>query len=70
MEPGEERRSNFELYHSYKDSYIVNFFKIQRIKWKDHVVRMDEDHTAKKSSMPNQLAHGEKAGQIFDGLMV
>ncbi|PRD30671.1 UNVERIFIED_CONTAM: hypothetical protein NCL1_25721 [Trichonephila clavipes] len=27
------RRSNFELYQSYKKSGIVNFIKIQRIKW-------------------------------------
>ncbi|GFX12930.1 hypothetical protein TNCV_3659261 [Trichonephila clavipes] len=50
---------------------MVNFIQIQRIKWTGHVVRMDEDRTTKrKSSMPNQLAHGEKAGQILDGLMI
>ncbi|GFS73312.1 uncharacterized protein TNCV_4711921 [Trichonephila clavipes] len=65
-----QRRSNFELYQSYKESDIVNFIKIQRIKWAGHIVRMDVDRTTKKkSSKPNQLAHGEKAGQIFDGLM-
>ncbi|GFV59446.1 uncharacterized protein TNCV_3172861 [Trichonephila clavipes] len=39
---------NFELYQSYKESNIVNFIKIQRIKWAGHVVRMDEDRTTKK----------------------
>ncbi|GFV03481.1 uncharacterized protein TNCV_5060221 [Trichonephila clavipes] len=41
-------RSNFELYHSYKKSGIVNFIKIQGIKWSGQVVRMDEDRTTKK----------------------
>ncbi|GFW66791.1 hypothetical protein TNCV_3783611 [Trichonephila clavipes] len=41
----------------YKESDIYSFIK--RIKWADHVVRIDEDHTIKKSLMPNQLAHGE-----------
>ncbi|GFU36799.1 uncharacterized protein TNCV_365611 [Trichonephila clavipes] len=42
------RRSNLELYQSYKESDIVNFIKIQRIKWAGHFVRMDEDRTTKK----------------------
>ncbi|GFU01097.1 uncharacterized protein TNCV_1817011 [Trichonephila clavipes] len=36
---------NFERYQSYKESDVVNFIKIQRIKWAGHVVRMDEDRT-------------------------
>ncbi|GFX98136.1 uncharacterized protein TNCV_4907811 [Trichonephila clavipes] len=48
------RRSNLDLYQSYKESDIVNFIKIQRIKWAGHVVRMDGNRTTKKSSMPNQ----------------
>ncbi|GFW54765.1 uncharacterized protein TNCV_2654051 [Trichonephila clavipes] len=44
-----QRRSNFELYHSYKQSDIVNFIKIQRIKWTGHVARMDEDRFAKNA---------------------
>ncbi|GFV25362.1 uncharacterized protein TNCV_1146331 [Trichonephila clavipes] len=43
-----KRRSNLELYQSYKEYAIVNFIKIQRIKWVGHVVRMNEDHTTKK----------------------
>ncbi|GFX71348.1 hypothetical protein TNCV_2453591 [Trichonephila clavipes] len=62
------RRSNLELYHLYKESDIANLIKIQRIKWADHVVRIDEDLTTKKFSMPNQLEHGERAGQNLDGL--
>ncbi|GFU81872.1 uncharacterized protein TNCV_2536811 [Trichonephila clavipes] len=42
------RRSSFELYQSYNESGIVNFIKIQRIKWAAHVVRMNEDRTTKK----------------------
>ncbi|GFW06000.1 uncharacterized protein TNCV_4477941 [Trichonephila clavipes] len=42
------KRSNLELYQSYKESDTVNFIKIQRIKWEGHVVRMDENRTAKK----------------------
>ncbi|GFV27745.1 uncharacterized protein TNCV_4169671 [Trichonephila clavipes] len=42
------RRSNLELYQSHKESDIVNFIKIQRIKWEGHVVRMDEDRITKK----------------------
>ncbi|GFS95163.1 uncharacterized protein TNCV_2705091 [Trichonephila clavipes] len=62
------RRSNLELYRSYEESDIVNFIKIQRIKWADHVIRMNEDRTTKMFSMLNQLAHEERAGQILDGL--
>ncbi|GFV88004.1 uncharacterized protein TNCV_3241541 [Trichonephila clavipes] len=42
------KRSNLELYQSYKECDIVNFTKIQRIKWAGHFVRMNEDHTTKK----------------------
>ncbi|GFU01809.1 uncharacterized protein TNCV_1523151 [Trichonephila clavipes] len=42
------KRSDFELYHSYKESDIVNFIKTQRIKWAGHVVRMDENRPTKK----------------------
>ncbi|GFW48395.1 uncharacterized protein TNCV_1109581 [Trichonephila clavipes] len=41
-------RSNVELYHSYKESDIVNFIKIRRIEWASHTARMDEDRTTKK----------------------
>ncbi|GFU68406.1 uncharacterized protein TNCV_3077941 [Trichonephila clavipes] len=33
---------------NHKESDIVNFIKIQRIKWADHVVRIDEERTTKK----------------------
>ncbi|GFU68902.1 uncharacterized protein TNCV_4882291 [Trichonephila clavipes] len=47
QENGMERRLNFKLYLSYKESHI-NLIKIQRIKWASHVVRMDETRTTKK----------------------
>ncbi|GFV00254.1 hypothetical protein TNCV_3323051 [Trichonephila clavipes] len=47
---------------------MVNFIKTQRTKWAGHIVRMDEDRTTKKVSIPNQLAHREMAGHILDGL--
>ncbi|GFW14272.1 hypothetical protein TNCV_3548611 [Trichonephila clavipes] len=53
------RRSNFELYQSYKASDIINFIKIPRIKWAGHVIRMSEDRTTKKSvliAQPNEQA--------------
>ncbi|GFV40637.1 uncharacterized protein TNCV_2117131 [Trichonephila clavipes] len=42
------RRSNLELYQSYKESDIIKFIKIQRIKWAGHVIRMDENRTTRK----------------------
>ncbi|GFU46169.1 uncharacterized protein TNCV_2155121 [Trichonephila clavipes] len=42
------RRSNLKLYQSYKESDIVNFTKIRRIKWADQVIRMNEDRTIEK----------------------
>ncbi|GFV36647.1 uncharacterized protein TNCV_1033231 [Trichonephila clavipes] len=43
-----QRRSNSELYQSNKESDIVNFIKIQRIKWEGHVISMNGDRTTKK----------------------
>ncbi|GFX18420.1 hypothetical protein TNCV_4307201 [Trichonephila clavipes] len=54
---------------NHKESDIVNFIKIQQIKWVGHIVRMDENRTTKKSSMLNQLAQEERTGKILDGLM-
>ncbi|GFU07360.1 uncharacterized protein TNCV_2130701 [Trichonephila clavipes] len=66
------RRSKSELYQSYKESDIVNFIKIQRIKWAGHVFRMNEDHTTlKKSSMLNPNGTRRKGRPILrwiDGL--
>ncbi|GFV72776.1 uncharacterized protein TNCV_1232901 [Trichonephila clavipes] len=42
------RRSNLDIYQSYKESGVANFIKIQRIKWAGHVIRMNEDRTTKK----------------------
>ncbi|GFT92480.1 uncharacterized protein TNCV_1053801 [Trichonephila clavipes] len=63
------RRSNFELYRSYKEPDIVNFIKVQRIKWAGHIVRMDEDHTTKKVFNAKPIGTRRKGSQILDGLM-
>ncbi|GFX71650.1 uncharacterized protein TNCV_2696381 [Trichonephila clavipes] len=57
------RRLNFELYRSYKESDIVNFIKIQRIKWAGHVVRMDENRTNKKVFNTQQIGTRRKEGE-------
>ncbi|GFU62459.1 uncharacterized protein TNCV_2203951 [Trichonephila clavipes] len=43
-----QRRSHLELCRSYKESVVVNFIKIQRIKWAGYVIILNEDHTTKK----------------------
>ncbi|GFX23671.1 uncharacterized protein TNCV_3596131 [Trichonephila clavipes] len=68
QENGTWRRSNIELYQSYKESDIVNFVKIQRIKGAGHTLsEWTKTAPLKKSSMPNQLAHEERVDQILDG---
>ncbi|GFX92572.1 uncharacterized protein TNCV_2520311 [Trichonephila clavipes] len=62
------RRSNLELYQSYKESNIVNFVKMQRMKWTGHVIRMDEDRITKKI-FNAQPIDTRRVGQILDGLM-
>ncbi|GFV62088.1 hypothetical protein TNCV_4108911 [Trichonephila clavipes] len=63
-ENGACRRTIFDLYHSFKESDIVNFIKIQRIKWADPVVRMDGDHTTKKV-FNTQPPHEERGRRTF-----
>ncbi|GFW77693.1 uncharacterized protein TNCV_133841 [Trichonephila clavipes] len=41
-------------------TYIINFIKIQRIKWTGHVVRMNEDYTTKKIFNTEPIDTGEK----------
>ncbi|GFY31856.1 hypothetical protein TNCV_4201641 [Trichonephila clavipes] len=53
------RRSNLELYQSYEESGIVNFIKIQQIKWAGHV-RMDENQTTKKVFNAQQIGTQRK----------
>ncbi|GFU67035.1 hypothetical protein TNCV_4968841 [Trichonephila clavipes] len=54
------RRSNLDLYRSYKESDMVNFIKIQRIKWAGHVIRMNVDRTTKKSLQCSTNRHTKK----------
>ncbi|GFW62651.1 uncharacterized protein TNCV_2624141 [Trichonephila clavipes] len=49
------RRSNLELYQSHTESDIVNFIQIQRIKWVDHVVRIDKNRITKKVFNSQQI---------------
>ncbi|GFY32698.1 uncharacterized protein TNCV_4638041 [Trichonephila clavipes] len=65
------RSSNLELYRSYKESDIVNFIKIQRIKWAGHVIRMNKDCTTKKifNAQPTGTRRkGSPNLRGFDGL--
>ncbi|GFT38117.1 uncharacterized protein TNCV_4103431 [Trichonephila clavipes] len=55
------RRSNLELYRSYKESDIANFIKIQRIKREGHVIRMNEDRTTKKVFNAQPIGSRRKA---------
>ncbi|PRD32887.1 UNVERIFIED_CONTAM: hypothetical protein NCL1_19112 [Trichonephila clavipes] len=64
QEKGTWRRSNLELYHSYKESDIVNFIKMQLIKWLGHVVKMNKDHTTKKVFNSRPIVTPRKADQI------
>ncbi|GFX03525.1 uncharacterized protein TNCV_4751101 [Trichonephila clavipes] len=61
------RRSNLELYQSYKKSDLVNFIKILRIKGAGHVVRTDENRTTKKVFNAQPIGT-RRAGHILDGL--
>ncbi|GFW60850.1 uncharacterized protein TNCV_2672711 [Trichonephila clavipes] len=54
------RRSNLELYRSYKEFDIVNFIKIQPIKWAGYVTRMNEDCITKKSLQCSTNRHTKK----------
>ncbi|GFW69084.1 uncharacterized protein TNCV_2919821 [Trichonephila clavipes] len=62
------RRSNLELYRSCKESDIVNFIKIQRIKWAGHVVRMEEDPTTKNARPTGTRRKGRLNLRWIDGL--
>ncbi|GFV69365.1 uncharacterized protein TNCV_4589621 [Trichonephila clavipes] len=64
------RRSNLELYRSYKESDIANFIKIQRFKWAGHVIRINENRTTKKvfnSQLPDTRRKGRS--NLSDGLV-
>ncbi|GFX20616.1 uncharacterized protein TNCV_4269481 [Trichonephila clavipes] len=63
-----QRRSNLDLYQSYKESNIFNFIKMQRIKWAGHVVRMNEDRTTKKVFNAQPIGTRRKIDGL-DGLM-
>ncbi|GFY24030.1 uncharacterized protein TNCV_1010831 [Trichonephila clavipes] len=65
------RRSNLEPFRSYQESDIVNFIKIQQIKWAGNVIRMNEDRTNKKSLQCSTNWHTKKgqAKSQMDGLM-
>ncbi|GFX46826.1 uncharacterized protein TNCV_4039721 [Trichonephila clavipes] len=57
------RRSNLELYQSFKESDIVNFFIVQRLKWPGLVVRMDKDRTTKNVFNPQPIGGTRRKGR-------
>ncbi|GFX97648.1 hypothetical protein TNCV_2842081 [Trichonephila clavipes] len=57
------RRSNLELYQSYKEFDIVNFIKVQRIKWAGHVVRMEWKTAPLKKVLNAQLTGTRRKGR-------
>jgi len=49
-EKGEWRiKYNHELYTLYKDSDIVTYIKVNRLRWAGHVIRLEEQSPAKES---------------------
>ncbi|GFS74329.1 receptor-type guanylate cyclase Gyc76C [Trichonephila clavipes] len=64
------RRSNLELYKLYKESGIVNFLKIQRIKWAGHVAKIDEDRTTKKVFINHPIGTRKKDRPILSWIDV
>ncbi|GFW50239.1 hypothetical protein TNCV_4696571 [Trichonephila clavipes] len=63
------RRSNFKLYQSSKESDIVNSSKYNELNGQVILSEWTKTAPLKMSSIPNQLAHDERAGQNLDGLM-
>ncbi|GFY33617.1 hypothetical protein TNCV_4593291 [Trichonephila clavipes] len=64
------RKSNFELYQSYKDSGTVRTSsKYNELNGQVTLLEWTKTALLKKSSMPNQLAHEERVGQILEGWM-
>jgi hypothetical protein len=48
-ENGEWRiKHNYELYTLYKESDIVTYIKINRLRWAGHVIRLEEQNPARR----------------------
>jgi hypothetical protein len=42
------KRHNYELYEIFNEPNIVNYIKVKRLEWAEHLVRMNDDRTLKK----------------------
>jgi hypothetical protein len=42
------KRYNHELYEIFNDSNIVNYIKVKRLSWAEHLMRMSNERTLKK----------------------
>jgi hypothetical protein len=43
-----QKRYNYELYETFNDSNIVNYIKVKRIAWAEHVMCVNDNRTLKK----------------------
>ena len=53
-------RYNYELYEIFNEPDIVNYFKVKRLAWAGHLVRVNSDRTIKK--IFNTKPDGERSG--------
>ncbi|GFX53406.1 hypothetical protein TNCV_2946451 [Trichonephila clavipes] len=67
-ERGEEDQISSSINHV-KNLTSLTSSKYNELKGLDTLSECTKTALVKKSSMPNQMAHEERAGQILDGLM-
>ena len=62
-------RYNEELYRLYDETGLVTTVRITRLKWAEHIVRMQDNLPCKKSPWTSRRAEGKWEGQTLDGWM-